>query len=123
MYNYKGGVKMKEVKFSDKVYKTDFKVKSLGYGCEEVDQFLDEINFNIVKLEREIQRLIEQNSDLERSKAMLEAKNKDLVKEICSLKAQNFIPSTSNANYSNMEILNRITSIEEMIQRLLDKKD
>ena len=48
---------MKQVKMSNKVYTKDFNVKSLGYCCEEVDAFLDEINMEIVRLEREIEDL------------------------------------------------------------------
>ena len=34
---------MKKVEFSDKVYEKDFHIKSIGYDCQEVDAFLDEI--------------------------------------------------------------------------------
>ena len=46
-------------KMSNKVYTKDFNVKSLGYCCEEVDAFLDEINMEIVRLEREIEEIIQ----------------------------------------------------------------
>ena len=35
---------MKNVVFSNKVYNKDFKIKAVGYDCQEVDTFLDEIN-------------------------------------------------------------------------------
>ena len=48
-------IKMKEEKLSSKVYSKDFKTKAFGYDVREVDSFLDDLNIEIVKLEREIE--------------------------------------------------------------------
>ena len=50
---------MKEIKVSGLVYSKDFQIKALGYSCEEVDLFLDDVNLQIVRLEREYESLSE----------------------------------------------------------------
>ena len=52
---------MKEVKLSSKIYSKDFSIKSLGYSCEEVDRFLDEIN--VEKLASAIEQIIIMDKD------------------------------------------------------------
>ncbi len=112
---------MKEIKISQKVYTKNFNVKSLGYCCEEVDEFLDELNLEIVKLERKIEGLLEKNRQLDASRMALEQKNKELSIEVYNLKAHNPIPSSTNANFSNIDLLNRIANLENMVQKLLDQ--
>ena len=112
---------MKNIKFSQNVYEKDFNVKSVGYDCHEVDSFFDEINLEIIKLEREIDNLKELNKSLEAIKSVLEQKNKDLQIEITTLKASNTVSSSSNANFSNIQLINRISTIESNVKRILDK--
>ncbi len=112
---------MKEIKISHKVYTKNFNVKSLGYCCEEVDEFLDELNLEIMKLERKIDSLSEKTRQLESSKLALEQKNKELSIEVYNLKAHNSIPSSTSANFSNIDLLNRIANLENMVQKLLDQ--
>jgi len=114
-------MQMKEIKISQKVYTKNFNVKSLGYCCEEVDEFLDALNLEIVKLEREKDHLIEKNRQLDASKLALEQKNKELSIEVYNLKAHNPIPSSNSANFSNIDLLNRIANLENMVQKLLDQ--
>lgn len=112
---------MKEIKISKKVYEKDFKVKALGYCCEEVDKFFDEINMEIVKLERTNKELEERNEHLNSLLSVSEKKNASLSMDLANMKAQNAITSTSNANFSNIDLLNRIANLEKMVKELLDK--
>ena len=112
---------MKKVEFSDKVYEKDFHIKSIGYDCQEVDAFLDEINLQIVKLEREIVSLKEAKSTLEATRMALEQKNKDLQIDNAAIKASSTVTTSSNANFSNIQLLNRISNLETMVKKLLEK--
>lgn len=114
---------MKEIKFSKLVYEKDFKVKALGYCCEEVDNFLDEVNLEIVKLERMYQELKEKFDASETKLKAAEQRNKELNVTITTLKAQSTVTSTSNANFSNIDILNRLNNLENMLSKLLENKD
>ena len=88
---------MKNVVFSNKVYNKDFKIKAVGYDCQEVDTFLDGINIEIVELEREISALKETGIDelvdeikkLE-DKSKIKVFDSELEKSITSL--QNELP-------------------------------
>jgi DivIVA domain-containing protein len=111
---------MKDSKISRKIYEKDFNTKALGYCCEEVDAFLDDINFDVEKLEREIETLKEKLHSSECRCAANEQKIKDLSRELYSQKAQNAVSSTSNGNFSNIELLNRIANLEKMVQSLID---
>lgn len=112
---------MKKVKFSDKVYEKDFNIKALGYDCQEVDRFLDEINIEINKLEREIVSLKETKNVLESTRHALEQKNKDLQIENAGIKAQNNVTTSSGANFSNIQMLNRVSNLEIMVKKILEK--
>jgi DivIVA domain-containing protein len=114
---------MKSIKVSNKVYSKDFQIKSLGYDCREVDSFLDEVNENIVKLEREIESLKDQIRTLEGQKSAVEQQYKNVSMELYNAKAQNGVALTSNANFSNMELFNRISSLEGMVKKLLEKEN
>lgn len=114
---------MKAIKVSNKVYLKDFQIKSLGYDCREVDIFLDEVNEAVIRLEREIDALKEQIRTLEGQKSALEQQNKSISMELYNAKAINGVASTSNANFSNMELFNRISSLEGMVKKLLEKEN
>ena len=43
--------------------------------------------------------------------------------ELYNAKAQNGVASTSNANFSNIELFNRISSLELMVKKLIEKND
>ena len=111
---------MKQVKMSNRVYTKDFNVKSLGYCCEEVDAFLDEINIEIEKLEREVEHLKRELSTQQTLTNMHANKSKELNLELCNLKAQNGVSSTTTANFANIQLLDRIGNLEKMVQKLLD---
>ena len=111
---------MKEVKLSSKIYSKDFSITSLGYSCEEVDRFLDEINVEIAKLERELATSLEKYRTSETLRISAEKKYKELNLELCKLKASKTVESSSSANFSNIELLNRIANLESMVQQLLD---
>ena len=114
---------MKTVKVSNKVYSKDFSIKSLGYDCREVDSFLDEINEEVVKLEREIASLQEKMRQLEGKNSVLDQQYRNVSLELYNTKAQNGVASTSSANFSNMELFNRISNLEKMVKKLLDKEN
>lgn len=111
---------MKEVKLSTKIYSKDFSIRSLGYSCEEVDRFLDEINVEIAKLERELATSLEKYRTSETLRISADKKYKELNLELCKLKASKTVESSSSANFSNIELLNRIANLESMVQQLLD---
>jgi DivIVA domain-containing protein len=46
---------MRDTRLTDTILRKKFNTKALGYCAEEVDAFLDEINIEIEKLEREIE--------------------------------------------------------------------
>ena len=117
----KRGDNMKQIKISNKVYSKNFNVKSLGYCCEEVDAFLDDLNMEIVRLEREIEELQDKLRTSESKRQVLEKSNKDLSLELYSQKAHNTVSTNTNANFSNIDLLNRIANLEKMVQRLLDR--
>ena len=73
---------MKEEKLSSKVYSKDFKTKAVGYDVREVDSFLDEINEEVLKLEREIEHLNEKLRQLEGKNAVLDQQNKSISLEL-----------------------------------------
>ena len=52
-----------------------------------------------------------------------EQRNNDLNVQIASLKAQSTVASTTNANFSNIDILNRLSRLETMLNKLLENKD
>lgn len=114
---------MKEMKISNKVYEKDFSIKALGYSCEEVDKFLDTLNVEIVKLERELESLNAEKQKLSYLKNALEQDNSKLKKENYTLRATNNVTTNNNANFSNIDLLNRIAHLETMVQQLLDKKE
>lgn len=111
---------MKEVKLSSKIYSKDFSIKSLGYSCEEVDRFLDEINVEVAKLERELASALEKFKTSETLRINSDKKYKEMNLELCKLKASKTIESSSSANFSNIELYNRIANLESMVQQLLD---
>lgn len=117
----KRGDNMKQVKMSNRVYTKDFNVKSLGYCCEEVDAFLDEINMEIVRLEREIEDLNAKLKTSETKRNIAEKSNKDLSLELYNQKAHHTVSTNSSANFNNIDVLNRLANLEKMVQRLLDK--
>ena len=112
---------MKRVSISEKIYEKEFTLKSYGFDCHEVDNFIDEINFEVSKLEREIESLKDACKNLEATKNALEQKNRDLQLENSNLKATNNVSSTTHANFSNIQLLNRISSLETNVKKILDK--
>ena len=113
----------KEIKLSNKVYSKDFSVKAMGYSCEEVDSFFDEVNIEIGKLERELERI---KGDLEREKANYTAEKQkadSLYLQFTQLKAQGGNTVNNNASFNNIELFNRIANIEKMLKKLQDDKN
>ena len=91
-------------------------------SSRQASAYEDEINEEVLKLEREIEHLNEKLRQLEGKNAVLDQQNKSISLELYSAKAQNGVVSTSSANFSNMELFNRISSLEKMVKKLLEKQ-
>lgn len=111
---------MKDTRLTDTILRKKFNTKALGYCAEEVDAFLDEINIEIEKLEREVEHLKRELSTQQTLTNMHANKSKELNIELCNLKAQNGVSSTTTANFANIQLLDRIGNLEKMVQKLLD---
>lgn len=112
---------MKKIELSNKVYEKQFQVKALGYDCQEVDSFLDEVNLEISKLERQISRLMDEKEIQETNRLALEQKVKELQIENASIKASKNVESTSGASFTNIQTLNRLANLEEKVNKILEK--
>lgn len=113
-------IKMKEEKLSSKVYSKDFKTKAVGYDVREVDSFLDDLNIEIVKLEREIETLKQSLQTAEAEKRVAESNYRELHLQMMKTKSQEATYAASNANFSNMDLINRVAEIEVKIQKILN---
>ena len=83
----------------------DFK----GYNAEQVDAFLDIILDDYSKMENNIQELLDYIAELQ-------AEIKDLKKENVELEGKQRVFDLSNTtNYSSVDILKRISRLEEQI--------
>lgn len=107
-------------KLSEKINEVDFQRKPFGYAAEDVDAYLDGVVSEVIKLEREVETLNEKLRSAEGAKSVLEKKNKELSIELYHYKAQSGVTSTSSPNFSNIELLNRISALEKMVKKLLD---
>lgn len=113
----------KQIKVSNKVYAKEFSIKPMGYACEEVDAFLDEINIEIGKLERDIETL-EKDLQREKSTALGEQQRADaLFMEVNRLKANGGVSIKDSSSFSNIDLFNRIANIETMLKKLTDEKN
>lgn len=109
----------KDEKLSSKVTNQNFVVKALGYCCEDVDKFLDDLNLEIVQLERKVEQLEKDNYRLQADAIGDKQAIKDLNFKLNLSKAQD--NTTASINYSNIDLLNRITNLENMVQEILNK--
>lgn len=114
---------MKEIKLSNKVFSKDFKTKAVGYDVREVDSFFDEVNIEIAKLEREIENLNQKLQTAEAEKKVAESTCRDLNMQMIKIKSQETTIASSGANFSNMELYNRISQIEVQLQKIINKLD
>lgn len=89
----------------NKVFSADFK----GYSCQEVDQFLDMVLLDYEKLDEVLLTLKNENDALKFEIANLKAKNIELEGE----KKYNNVQS--NQSFSNVDILKRLSRLEEKI--------
>ena len=113
-------IKMKEEKLSSKVYSKDFKTKAVGYDVREVDSFLDDLNIEIVKLEREIESLKQSLQTAEAEKKVAESNYRELHLQMIKTKSQETTYAASSANFSNMDLINRMASLEVKVQKILN---
>ena len=113
----------KAIKLSDKIYSKDFSIKAMGYSCEEVDGFFDEVNIEIDKLERELEKIKNDLSKEQSENSALLQKYNNLYLENTAIKAQNGVSSNNTASFNNIELYNRVSNIEYMLKKLLDEKN
>ena len=108
-------------KLSEKVYEHDFQAKSFGYDARQVDSFLDELNVDIEKLESKLQ---EQEKEIKHLKSEVDnyiSKINQLTKALASAKASDLADNKSSASGMNLEMIKRISNLEEMVNKILIK--
>ena len=111
---------MADKKLSTKVFQRNFTTQPLGFCCQEVDNFLDNLNYDISQLERTVEQLTMQNKKLSEEIKEKDHTIKDLNRKLGKSKALDNIATTSSPNFSNIDILNRLTNLENMVQKILD---
>lgn len=90
-----------------KIYNKDFSIDFKGYSPKEIDEFLDEVIQDYQAGEKLTSDLLEENRKLKYEIATLEA-------EIIELKA-NISVNSNNTDNSNIDILRRLSRLEEII--------
>lgn len=93
----------------EEILNTEFKVDFKGYSPEEVDNLLDLVLDDYGKMEENVQELLDTISSLQEEIKDLKAKNIELkgAKEAFDL--------SNTTNYSSVDILKRISRLEEQI--------
>ena len=71
-------------------------------------------------MERELDKANEKIQTLEAEKKVLESSNRELQMQLFKLKSQEVTMSNSSANFSNMDLINRVADIEVKVQKILD---
>ena len=89
------------------VPKVDFK----GYSAKEVDAFLDKVMADYQTVEKNIQELLDMIASLQNEVDALKAENVEL-----KGKARN-IDLSNTTSYSNVDLLKRISRLEEEVYR------
>lgn len=92
---------------AEKIYNKDFSIDFKGYSPQEIDEFLDIVIKDYQVAEKVIDEVFEENRRLKYEIATLEA-------EIIELKA-NINVNTSNDGNNNIDILKRLSRLEEII--------
>ena len=89
----------------NKEFETDFK----GYNAEQVDAFLDEVLEDYQKMEENVQELLDAVSSLQDQVKDLKSKNLEL-------EGRKMVFDLSNTtSYSSVDVLKRISRLEEYI--------
>ena len=114
---------MKSIKIEDKIYEKQFQINTYGYACQEVDTFFDEVNEDIGKLEREIADLKREITKLRNEKEALEGEKRQLLIAKTKLEANNHVESSSTVDYSNLQFIERLSSLENLVMKICDKFD
>ncbi len=93
----------------EEIFNTEFKVDFKGYSPEQVDNMLDLILEDYGKMEENTQELLN-------TIASLEAKIKELKNDKIELESKQKVFDLSNTtNYSSVDILKRISRLENQI--------
>ena len=90
---------------------TEFKVDFKGYSAEEVDAFLDLVLDDYYKMEDNVQELLDYVSSLQDEVKELTKKNIDLQGK------QKAFDISNTTSYSSVDLLKRISRLEEELLR------
>lgn len=93
----------------EEIYNTEFKVDFKGYSPDEVDNLLDLVLEDYGIIETNIQELLDTINSLQKEVKELKAKNVEL------LGAQKAFDLSNSTNYSSVDILKRISRLEQQM--------
>lgn len=110
----------KKITLSNEIYIADFDIEHSGYNCWQVDTFLDSLNIEISKLERNIANLTKEKETLKNDLETAYKENRDLEKKIASYKSQLLVPTTNSDGLRNIDLINRISNLETMVNEILE---
>lgn len=101
---------------SNDILDKEFIIKPKGYDAEQVDDFLDQIieDYKVFEaLDNQLKTINKTNSLLRKQLSDLELENEILNKKLGEYKA-----STSNANLGNIDLLKKISDLEQEIYEI-----
>ena len=101
---------------SNDVLEKEFIIKPKGYDAEQVDDFLDQVieDYKVFEaLDNQLKTVNKTNSLLRKQLSDLELENEILNKKLSEYKA-----STSNANLGNIDLLKKISDLEQEIYEI-----
>lgn len=110
----------KKITLSNEIYIADFDIEHSGYNCWQVDTFLDNLNIEIAKLERTIADLTKEKITLKNDLETAYKENRDLEKKIAVYKSQLPVASTNSDGLRNIDLINRISNLETMVNEILE---
>lgn len=105
-------------KLSEKIYKKDFTKKQIGYDAIEVDTYLDKINEEVIHLENELENANKKILQLEKDLSKKDADIASLQISLTTMKAGSSVRSNYIDGQSNVEVLKRISNLENMVADL-----
>lgn len=105
-------------KISNKIYLKDFTRREVGYDVREVDSFLDDINLDVRKLERELEFAQREISSLRQTIKELHEAKLALQAELTRMESQ----SNTKSSYNNIDMIQRLSRIEDTLHQLITVK-
>lgn len=103
---------MKKLNLTPKeIFDTQFKVDLEGYCADEVDGLLDLVLDDYQRMEENVQELLDAIASLQEELKEAKAKNLELKSN------QNKFDLSNTTNYSSVDILKRISRLEEKVYK------